>query len=325
MKVNLLHALLASMICIPLVGQAARPLGPPIEEYFKGDNRVASGVVTEKNAVNIIVVQVSEYLFQSDDENLNLKVSAEVFNDVKIGAEYVFVFSRMRKNALLRDEWEVDPEGPGLVKARGLETPAIYESNVALLALLRAPDRRGELTTNEETSLLLSVAENNVDNRARELAIFELYLRGDLQSSISRDNAQRYAMITASADPRLKNFLLQGARHFPEGHRAAWLGREYRETVAAYDAALDLNSDIPLLIKNSLLGLREEGAPKDLEVIGRHLYSNAPGVAGAALEALDAIDPRQALVLAEQAVKTDKIHLVTRRELKTYIKEHTGA
>ena len=319
MKLKLACILLVAMISIPLTGEAARPLGPPIAEFFKDNNRVACGVVVGKLIGSKIEIRVGDYLYQTDDENMTLNVDTNVFADVIVGTEYVFVFSRLRKNRLVRDEWEVNPEGPGLIQARGLGTPAIYTNNAAILALLTPPDRRGELSADAETNLLLRLAENKGDERARELAIFELYLRDDLQGAISGDNAKRYAAIAMSADPRLKNFLLQGAGNFPEERRTPWLRSEFRKEVAAYGTELELNSDIPLLIKNSLLGLREEGTADDLEIIGKHLYSNAPGVAEAALKALDAIDPLQALARAEQAVQTEKIHLVTRRALTTYI------
>ena len=112
---------------------------------------------------------------------------------------------------------------------------------------------------------------------------------------------------------------------FPEEYRTPWLGQEFREIVAAYGTELDLNSDVPLLVKNSLSGLGKEGTVDDLEMIGTHLYSNAPGVARAALQALDAIDPGQALTLAQQAVQSDQIHVVTRRALTSFIEQHTGS
>ena len=324
MKLNLTRILLFAMISIPLTVEAARPLGPPIAEFFKGENKVARGVVVEKMTANKIAIRVDDYLYQSDDEDMTLKVDTNVFADVIVGTEYVFVFSRLRKNRLVRDEWEVNPDGPGLIQARGLGTPAIYVNNAVILALLTSPDDRGELSADAETTLLLRLAESKGDERARELAIFELYLRDDLQGTISGDNADRYATIAMSAKPRLKNFLLQGAGNFPEERRTPWLPNEYRKTVAAHGTELELNSDIPLLIKNSLLGLREDGTVDDLEIIGKHLYSNAPGVAEAALTALDAIDPRQALARAQQAVQSDEIHLVTRRNLIAYI-EATGS
>ncbi len=323
MKVRLMRILLVAMISMSFTGEAARPLGSPFAEFFKNENKVARGVVVEKLTGNKIAIRVDDYLYQGDDEDMTLKVDTNVFADVIVGTEYVFVFSRLRKNRLVRDEWEVNPDGPGLVQARGLGTPAIYINNAAILALLTSPIRRGELSADAETTLLLRLAESKGDERARELAIFELYLRDDLQGTISGDNADRYATIAVSAEPRLKNFLLQGAGNFPEERRTPWLPNEFRKAVAAHGTELELNSDIPLLIKNSLLGLREEGAVDDLDIIGKHLYSNAPGVAEAALSALDAIDSREALARAQQAVQSDEIHLVTRRNLITYI-ESTG-
>ena len=316
--------LILAVISIPLAGQAASPLGPPIAEFFKNENRIARAVLVEKLPGDRISIRVDAFLFQNDDELVNLKVDDHVFADVEAGKEYVLVFSRFRKNRLVRDEWEVNPEGPALIEARGLGTPAIYTNNAAILTLLTPPENRDGVSKDAETSMLLSLAENNGDVRAKELAIFELYLRNDLQGAISGNNAERYATLTVSADPRLKNFLLQGARMFPEEYRTPWQGQEYRKVVEAYGTELDLNSDVPLLIKNSLSGLGKEGTVDDLEMIGTHLYSNAPGVARAALQALDAIDPGQALTLAQRAVQSDQIHVVTLRELTSFIEQYAG-
>jgi len=324
MNKHAMRILLLILIASPLTGEAARPLGPPIAEFFNDRNRIVTAVATVKSSDNKIVMRIVDYLYLEDDNQTTIVVDVNVFADVEIGTEYVIVFSRLRKNRLLRDEWEVNPDGPTLVKTRGLDTPAIYTSNAAIATLL-TPHRRDALSADAETSMLLSIADDDGDFRARELAIFELYLRPDLQNAMSADNARRYAAVTSDADARLKNFLLEGAKNFPEKRRSPWLEREFRGVIAAHGNVLDLNSDIPLLVKNSLLGLRDGGTEQDLDMIARHLYSNAPGVARAALAAMNDIDPRQAFALAQKALETDDIHEVTRRELTRYVNERTGA
>lgn len=324
MNKHAVRMLFLILIASPLTGESARPLGPPIAEFFNDRNRIARAVAAVKSSDSKIVMRIVDYLYLEDDDEATIVVDANVFADVKIGAEYVIVFSRLRKNRLLRDEWELNPDGPALVKARGLDTPAIYASNAAITTLL-TPRRRDGLSADAETSMLLSIAEDKGDLRAHELAIFELYLQPDLQIAISADNAMRYAAVTTGADARLKNFLLEGAKNFPEERRSPWLAREFRAVIAAHGNVLDLNSDIPLLVKNSLLGLRDGGTVQDLDMIARHLYSNAPGVARAALAAMNDIDPRQTLALAQKALETDDIHDVTRRELTRYVNERNGA
>lgn len=324
MNKNAIRILLFIIVSSPLIGEAARPLGPPIAEFFNDRNRIATAVATAKSSDSKVVMQIVDYLYLEDDDEIALAVDANVLADVEVGAEYVFVFSRLRKNRLLRDEWEVNPDGPAPVKARGLDTPAIYASNVPIATLL-TPHRRDALSADAETSMLLSVADDDGSLRAYELAIFELYLRTDLQIAISADNARRYAAVTSDADARLKNFLLEGAKNFPEKRRSPWLEREFRSVIVAHGSALDLNSDIPLLVKNSLLGLRDGGTVNDFDMIATHLYSNAPGVARAALAAMNDIDPQQALALAQKALETNDIHSVTRRELTRYVNEHSGA
>ena len=327
MKLNITPVLvvLIMSLSVPLTSQAARPLGPPIEEFFNDRNRVASGVVVEKLKTNAIEFRVDDYLHQSDDELVTLRVDADVFAEMEVGNSYVFVFSRMSKNRLFRDQWEVDVKGPSLVKARGLGTSAIYRHNATTFALLTPPDLRDELSADAETAMLLELAEDKADVRARELAIFELYLRPDLLTAMSGDNAQRYAAIAGAADTRLKNYLLEGATHFPEEYRAVWLEREWREAVESYGTELDLNSYVPLLIINALSGLRREGLVVDVDTIGKHLYSNAPGVAKAALAYLDAIDRQQALARVQQVLASEDMHSSTRRAFTAYVNQNNGA
>ena len=326
MKLKLTRILLlVTIMAMPLTSHAARLLGPPIAEFFKPQNRVASGVVAEKLEHHKVVMRVTSYLYQNDDDLVTIRVDNDVFDDLDVGEEYVFVFSRLRKNKLDRDSLEVDPEGPALVKTRGVGTPAIFISNKKILTLL-APARSEKLSTAAETSKLIKLAEDEGDARVREISIIELYLRRDLQSEISARNAKRYARLVKQAGPRLKNFLLQGAKHFPEERRASWLVKEFRTVVNEYGTELELNSFVPVMVKNCLHGLVTEGTVGDLETIDRHLYSNAPGVAKAALTALDAIDPQQALVRARRALDAeDSVHLVTRRALTNYIKRFSGA
>lgn len=73
-------------------------------------------MVVEKLPGDQISIRVDAFLFQSNDEVINLNVDDQVLADVKVGSEYVLVFSRFRKNLLFRDQWEVNPEGPALAQ-----------------------------------------------------------------------------------------------------------------------------------------------------------------------------------------------------------------
>ena len=322
MTLNFTRILLIAIALSSAAGYAARPLGPPIAELFKNDNRIARGVLVDRPAAQKITLRVDDYVYRSDVKTLTLNVDKEVFASVTEGREYLVVFSRLQRNRLLRDQWEINPQGPALVSVRGLGTPAIYASTEAIRTLLRPPEQRPELSADAATGLLITLAENSADGRARELGIFELYLRDDLQATISAANARRFAVLAAAAGPRLKNFLLQAATHFPKQRREPWLSSAFRQSVADYGSVLELNSYVPLLVKNALLGLGGAATADDAQMITKHLYSNAPGVARAALAALDAIAPHGALEAAKQALENQRIAPVTRRLLRRYISQH---
>lgn len=312
---------------IPLNAQAARALGPPLAEFINDRNRTAHVTLVKKFFGNKVATQVNDYISNEDENRLMLNIDRDVLAGLQMGEDYLIVFSRMRKHPLYRDGWEVNPKGPSLVKVRGLDTPAIYRSSPALRTLLTPPALRDEVLTGDgETALLLSVAENLNDQRARELAIFEMYLRPDLVEAISIDNAERFAELTSGADIRLRTFLLRTAQRFPAQRKAGWIDREWRRAAMDAGVELDLSSYEPLLVKIALEGLREHGDEEDMEIISKHMYANNPGVAKAALAALDAIDAAQALEIARQVMQSKQdLHMTTRQAFARYIEGRAGA
>lgn len=329
MKFRLIIALVIVLMPVYTAtpGHAARSLGPPIAEFVNERNCTAEVVVVRKLPGNKIAVRVNEYLNESDDAELALAVDGDIYKYVEIDESYLVVFSRLRKHAFYRDGWEENPKGPSLVKVRGLDEPAIYQASPALRVLLTPPQARAQpLTPDMETDLLLTVAETESDSLARSLAIFEMTLRGDLQQAISIDNAERFATLSMGADIKSRTFLLRAAAQFPPERRNGWLEREWRRAAIEADTTLDLSSFEPLLVKISLEGLRDHGDAEDIELISKHLYGNNPGVAKAALEALHAIDPKQALSRVQALLsKNLDLHMTTRQAFNRYVNEHSGA
>ena len=88
-----------------------------------------------------------------------------------------------------------------------------------------------------------------------------------------------------------------------------------RKIIIEHGTQYDLRSFVPALVRTAARGLQQTGAPSDIGLLSNLLYSNNPGVAIAALETMDHIDPGATVVKAEQAMERGWIHSETRREL----------
>ena len=73
-----------------------------------------------------------------------------------------------------------------------------------------------------------------------------------------------------------------------------------------------------------MTGLATLGTRDDVGRIALHLESNAPGVAKAALAALDAIDREAAASAVVAALRDDTMHRETRRAFEAYLRQRVG-
>ena len=84
---------------------------------------------------------------------------------------------------------------------------------------------------------------------------------------------------------------------------------------------LDLISPHVSLLRTALQVLKVRGSAPDVEIIRPLLYSNSPGVAKAALAALDALDPGAAVAEGRKAIAGSNLHPETRRVLDVYLRQ----
>ena len=98
-----------------------------------------------------------------------------------------------------------------------------------------------------------------------------------------------------------------------------WLAEEFRKTIILHGSQYDLGSFVPGLVRTAARGLQQTGERSDVELLNMLLYSNNPGVSEAALDAMDHIDPGNAVVKAELAIERGWIHSETRFNLQRYI------
>jgi hypothetical protein len=318
----LLHGLLFFAMMQPAF--AARPLGPPIEELQSTPDltRIVVAVASEKHESPRIRFEISERFSGESPDHLVLRMDEDTFADVNVGQSYVIAWTDQRKVRLLREGYEKDPEGPSIVKVRGLDSKALFEDSPQIRFLFTTRDSSSAEDPAREIDALLAQMLRD-DYRSRDLVVGELFLKPELSQQMNRTQAEKLKQVLQSPglNAQHRDNLLQSALRLPDDLRTPWLGEEYRRVIILHGTQYDLNSFVPGLVKNSATGLGRVGDLDDIELLSILLYANNPGVAKSALASMDQFDPPTATAKAEQAVKRDWVHSQTRRALEKYLEQ----
>jgi len=304
---------------------AARPLGPPIEELQSSSEliRIAVMVTSEKEESPRIRFTISErYSGESPDE-LVLRMDENTFADVSVGQSYVIAWTDQRKVRLLREGYEKDPDGPSIVKVRGLESKALFEDSPEIRFLFTPRESSSAEDPAREIDALLAQMLRN-DFRSRDLVVGELFLKPELSQQMSRPQVERLKQVlqTPELSAQHRDYILQSALRLPEQLRSPWLAEEFRRVIILQGAHYDLNSYIPGLVKTSAKGLGQVGGQDDIELLSILLYANNPGVSKAALASMDHFDSQDTALKAEQAINRGWVSSQTRRALEKYLEQN---
>jgi len=303
---------------------AARPLGPPIAELLRdpGHTRIVVATARVKSGSFRILFEIGQRLSGDSPDEVLLRTDEETSAEVDIGHSYVVAWSYLRKNPILRKVWEIDPDGPSIVEVRGLGSTALFEDTPEILFLftpgkVNTPERKGK-----QLDALLAQMRYE-DQRGRDLVSAELLLRPDLSEEMNQLRVEKLKTVLKDTTllPQHRNFLLQSALRLPLKLRSPWLREEFRRNITRWGTEYDLGSSVPGLIKTSAQGLRQTGGPDDIELLSSLFYANNPGVAKAALETMQHIDPGETAVMVKQALDQNGIHNETRRALEAYLKQ----
>ena len=132
----------------------------------------------------------------------------------------------------------------------------------------------------------------------------------------------RTALDSAHLDHEVRSFLLESAARLPQPLRDEWLPERTRTIAAAAGTELDLNSTYPLLVKTALQVLEATAQVEDVPLLARHLSSNSPGVAKAALAALALLDPDAAEARIRELIESPERHQTTRQAMEGFLRSH---
>jgi hypothetical protein len=239
-------------------------------------------------------------------------------------------YTTITNDGQFREHKYLDPEGPKLLDVRGLGTPALFEATRELRFLFQTARAEEPPADRAVLDALLALMARP-DPRGRSLVILEFYLRPQLQALITESDEKivRDTIADDGLHTELKSFLLEAALKFPRPEKATWLAAAYRDVIASSGAQYDLATHVPALVKTAVKGLRVVGERADAPRLTPLLLSNAPGVATAALETMDSLDPEGTRVavhrVLEESIWDDSVNPEVRRVLESYDFEHTVA
>ncbi len=321
-------AFLASLLATS-VAFAAKPLPAPTDVMLRGHNQLALVQVQAKPAADKLRVTALEQLHGETPAELEVRGDAQVFANLKIGQKVILSYSTLRKNPLLRDVREIDPEGAKATTLVLLRSVVLGDSP-DLRILLERPGKEAKEGAHQELArrhLKALLRELNHPTAAnRRLAVAEFFTRSDLRELIESRHHRQLAQALDNQDLALdaKDFLLRGVLLLPVAKRGSWLAKASRRIIDTTEPQLDLTTSAPALAQAAAWALRDGGKRRDAQRLDKLLYSNNPGVAKAALEAMDQLDPERALEGVQRALKSDDLQAEARRVLGIYAEQSSG-
>jgi hypothetical protein len=321
---------LAAIAIAHAPAHAARPVRPPLTELTQPYNFVLVAKAESREGENRIVFRRLEKLFAEGEPLVSVRMDEETCTDVALGGTYIVAYTTVTNDAQFREHKYLDPEGPKLLDVRGFGAPALFEPTRELRFLFQTA-RAEEQPTDRAVLDALLAQMARPDSRSRSLVILELYLRPELQALVSESDEKiiRDAIADRGLHAELKSFLLEAALKFPRPDKATWLAAAYRDVIATSGVQFDLTTHVPELVDTAVKGLRVVGERSDAQRLAPLLLSNAPGVATAALETMDVLDPEGTPVavrkVLEDSLWDDSVNPEVRRVLESYNFEHTAA
>jgi hypothetical protein len=316
-------SLLLIMLSSFIPAYAAKPVKPPIEEFYKERYIIAEFKARSQAQDGAVTLDKVADIWGEAKETETLKFPKRETVQIEPGEQYIVVYSYLRKHLLYRDVIEENPDGPTIV--HGLAGAAIYRTNDALRYLFSYPQKNKKQASSHDVIEAIFVQLLDEENtRERRLGVFQFMLSNDLRSQLSKKQAKTYRRLLSSQRlPDLEQeLLLTAARELPEKQRKKWLVRLCRRTVDSAGVEYELTSLTPIKVRTCVRVIGDHVEDQDSERLTALLYSNAPGVSKAALSALVAWDSQQAISIFHKVLDGDKpLHAETRRVLLAHVQQ----
>ena len=274
----------------------------------------------EKPEPGKILFAVTAQLSGQSPSQMLLRTDESTFTEVETGRSYLVAWTDMSKDLRRKKGWQPDPEGPHTLRVEGLGSATVFEDTPELRFLL-APETMADPATAARQLDSLLVQMQRKEPRSKGLVISELYLREDLAAIMGPEQVTLLRQVLDDPDlsPQLRDLLLRAALRLPRDATAPWLAEEFRRVIIVRGTQYDLASFVPGLVRTAARGLQQSGGPGDVDLLSLLLYANNPGVAKAALAAMDHFDHDAAAEKARQALERGWIGPETQRALQRFL------
>ncbi|RMH21727.1 MAG: hypothetical protein D6696_05145 [Acidobacteria bacterium] len=301
---------------------AAPRLGPPSLYLQDEPHRVAvveaRGVVDDGRAAFVRrQLLLGDRAEEEMPPELVVRMGPEALAAIEIGRTYVLGYTRLRPAARQRRVYEEDPLGPSVVALPGVGD-ALLDDTPAIRRLVTTP-AEGDRRTLE--AVLDQLARPGA--LSQRFAAAELLLRRELQELVTAADVKRLQAVLAAPelDPMAHDVLLRAAEPLAARFGGEWLAEDCRRVLKAHGTELDLHSFVPSLVLTAARILGKVGNRDDVPLLARHLLSNNPGVAKAALPSMAALDPVATGERVRELVARDDLLAETRRVLERYLNQ----
>ncbi len=317
------------------IGNAAEPIQPPFEDSLKERYAI---IIAEPTAGNDSggSFKIKKSLWDprnqvNNSDDVTISNFSHLMRDINGGnkdqaACYILVVSQFRKHPLFRDEIISNPEGMA-VQTLPAVGPGAFHCSPQITRIYTSAINKQQVIATEALHDLMILVES-ADRQSHRIAAFELAMRADLMQQASQQNVThlRRLLNRESLSAEANEMLIQAAKALPESLYQDWF-REYLLNVlnTHQPANYELAGFTPLLVRNSILTLLNLSLLQatDWSTLSPFIYSNAPGVAKAAIRAQQALSATRfqqdvATLLADNN-QAARLHSETKRVLEAYL------
>lgn len=260
-----------------------------------------------------------ETLYGKAPRRLVVRMDAQTRRSVHAGTSYLLVYSALQRVPRTRGVFEPDPGGPRLLEAPAVG-PLLLADSADLRLLVLPPVAQTPQAARARLDAVLRVLAT-AEPRSARFAAAELLFRRDLRAAVGVADIEPLAAAIerADIDPQLQDLLLRAAEPLGGIAGGVWLLRASKRVLANHDLRPAFASYVPSLLEAAAAALATVGSGEDAAVLVRHLRSQHPGVAKAALRSLDALDPAAARRAATAALDARDLPSENRQVLERYL------
>jgi hypothetical protein len=277
-----LASMLAVAFCLGAAALQAKPVQPPLELLYSGDNRLIAGALVEINPTGRLVFQRKDVLDGKSrpPEKIDVRVPAALLDRVKLGERYIVGYATGKKDP--RDPLRriQNPDGPQLIVSIGLD-PALFRDTPETRAVFAtARSERGRESRTMFDQLMKALA--GPDRALQDLAAGQVALDAELGERLREHGNAAVEKVARDpgTPPNVRASLLQSASERP-GDLGGWwqevgIGLVTTTPVGGYS---EPSSDPSNLVLTTLELLDQHAAKVPSDALKRWVWSENPAVA----------------------------------------------